>query len=318
MNTLSNFFPNMMGDMSAINVLFLLLAAAATFTFAIGLFLVVSGMNRPVRRRIAAVSGQPLYTPFSFDNLSRLMRFLSVFLMPKRTASKDRVRNQLIYAGYDSLMMMRIYFGAKLFLILLFFFTSAILLPIFYSFTEMQVLGLSCVAAYFGSLLLSLALDARVRARQKKLRFGLPDALDLLVVCVESGLGIAPAIQRVAEEIDISHPELAAELAIVNAEMRAGIDRGVALTSLGTRTGLSEIRGLTGLLSQTMQFGGSIGATLRVYSADFRDRRLQAAEEQAAKVSTKMIFPLVLCIFPSFFLVAIGPAVIALMGAFSK
>ena len=238
--------------------------------------------------------------------------------MPRRVVARERAHNQLIYAGYNSTNMLRIFFGAKLFIMLLCFFSAAFFLPMFIVLTTLQLLSVSLLAGYCGSVLINVWLDWRVSVRQKKLRFALPDALDLLVICVESGLGIAPAIQRVAEEIHLSHPEFAAELAIVNAEIRAGIDRSVALISLGTRTGLSEIRGLTGLLAQTMQFGGSVGATLRTYSADFRDRRLQAAEEQAAKVSTKMIFPLVFCIFPSFFLVAIGPAVIALMGAFSK
>lgn len=318
MNNLMQLFYSWGADLASINIVFVLLAAVAMFIFAMGLLLVLSGVNFQLRRRIAAVTGDPMTTSPTFEHMSKLMRFLSVFVMPTRATAKDHVRKQLIYAGFNSVNMVSIYFGIKLFLVLLFFYSAALLLPFFFVLSKVQVLLLSCLSGYVGSMLLSLWLDWRVNVRQKKLRFALPDALDLLVVCVESGLGIAPAIQRVAEEIDISHPELAAELETVNAEIRAGVDRGVALASLGVRTGLAEIRGFTSLLAQTMQFGGSIGATLRVYSADFRDRRLQAAEEQAAKVSTKMIFPLVLCIFPSFFLVAIGPAVIALIDAFSK
>ncbi len=318
MNTFTQLFSSWGPDIWSSDLLFILLAMVSVFIFAMGFLLILSGINVQLRRRIAAVTGDPMTVLPAFEHMSRLMRFLSVFLMPRRTAAKDHVRKQLLYAGFNSVNMVSIYFGAKLFLFLLFFFAAGVLLPILFVLSKLQILLLACLSGYIGALLLSIWLDWRVNVRQKKLRFALPDALDLLVVCVESGLGIAPAIQRVAEEIDISHPELAAELETVNAEMRAGLDRGMALASLGTRTGLAEIRGFTSLLAQTMQFGGSIGATLRVYSADFRDRRLQAAEEQAAKVSTKMIFPLVLCIFPSFFLVAIGPAVIALMDAFSK
>jgi len=178
---------------------------------------------------------------------------------------------------------------------------------------------LYAVAAGFGgSILCSMWLDHQVTKRQRALRTGFPDALDLLVVCVESGLGLAAALQRVADELAVSHPALGDELSLVNAEMRAGVERGVALKNLSERTGLEDIRGLTALLVQTMRFGTSVAEALRVYSEEFRDKRTQAAEEQAAKLGTKMIFPLVLFLFPSFFLVAIGPAVIGLIDVFSQ
>jgi tight adherence protein C len=139
-----------------------------------------------------------------------------------------------------------------------------------------------------------------------------------LVVCVESGLGLAPALQRVADELSVSHPELGTELTLVNAEIRAGVERTQALKNLADRTGLEDIRGLTALLVQTMRFGTSVGDALRVYAEEFRDKRMQAAEEQAAKIGTKMIFPLVLCLFPSFFLVAVGPAVLRLIAVFGQ
>ena len=113
-------------------------------------------------------------------------------------------------------------------------------------------------------------------------------------------------------------PELAFELATVNAEIRMGVQREQALRNLAERTGLEDIRGLVGLLVQTMRFGTGIADTLRVYSEEFRDKRTQKAEEQAAKMGTKLVFPLVLCMFPIFFIVAIGPAVIRIIDAFSK
>jgi tight adherence protein C len=135
---------------------------------------------------------------------------------------------------------------------------------------------------------------------------------------VEAGLGLAPALQRVADEVSVSHPELGAELGLVNAEMRAGVERTQALRNLAERTGLSDIRGLVTLMVQTLRFGTGIADALRVYSEEFRDKRMQAAEEQAAKIGTKMIFPLAFCIFPSFFLVAIGPAVLAVIDVFAN
>jgi len=160
-------------------------------------------------------------------------------------------------------------------------------------------------------------LSKELARRMRLLRNGFPDALDLLVVCVESGLGLGPAIQRVAEEINVSHPELSLDLATVNAEMRAGMPREEALKNLADRTGLPDIRGLVGLLVQSMRFGTSVADALRIYSEEFRDKRMQAAEEQAAKIGTRMIFPLVLCMFPVFFVVAVGPAALRIIDAFS-
>jgi tight adherence protein C len=154
--------------------------------------------------------------------------------------------------------------------------------------------------------------------QMRRLRNGFPDALDLLVVCVESGLGLGQALQRVADEIGVSHPELSLELATVNAEMRAGVQREKALKNLGERTGLRDIRGLVALLVQAMRFGTSVADALRIYSEEFRDKRMQAAEEMAAKIGTKMIFPLVLCMFPVFFVVAVGPAALRIIDAFAN
>jgi tight adherence protein C len=153
-------------------------------------------------------------------------------------------------------------------------------------------------------------LSTMVKRRQARLRNGFPDALDLLVICVEAGLGLTAAIERVTTEVRMLHPELAQEFAAVNAEIRSGIDRATALQGLNRRTGLPEIRGLVTLLVQTMQLGTGIADSLRVYSSEFRDQRMRVAEERAAKTGTKMIFPLVFCEFPAFFLVAVGPAVI--------
>jgi len=189
--------------------------------------------------------------------------------------------------------------------------------PFFPRLTTARLLLYATGAAFLGSLLPSIWLDRRVLSRQRALRVGFPDALDLLVVCVEAGLGLAPALQRVADEITVSHPELGGELALVNAEMRAGLERTEALQGLAERTGLVDIRGLVTLMVQTMRFGTSVADALRVYAEEFRDKRMQAAEEQAAKIGTKMIFPLVFCLFPSFFLVAIGPAVLRLIDVFS-
>jgi tight adherence protein C len=179
-----------------------------------------------------------------------------------------------------------------------------------------KLLFLAVAAAFIGLMLPNLVLDRLVTKRQKRLRDAFPDALDMLVVCVEAGLGLTASIQRVAEELRFSHPELGAELAQVTAEMRAGVDRETALKGLAARTGLEDIHGLVSLLLQTLKFGTSIADTLRIYAEEFRDKRMQRAEEKAAKIGTKLIFPLVFCLFPSFFVVAIGPAVLGFIEVF--
>jgi tight adherence protein C len=140
----------------------------------------------------------------------------------------------------------------------------------------------------------------------------------LLIVCVESGLGLSQALQRVADELVVSHPELALELSVVNAEIRAGVDRVTALKNLADRTGLDDIKGLVSLLVQTLKFGTGVAESLRVYSEEFRDKRMQRAEELAAMIGTKMIFPLILFLFPGFFVVAVGPAAVRLMSVFEQ
>ena len=172
----------------------------------------------------------------------------------------------------------------------------------------------SQVSATFSSVKACLAIDALIVEVPQCFQ---PDALDLFVVCVESGLGFNATVLRVAKELEVSHEELAKELDLVATQMRLGIDRSTALKGLATRTGLEEISGLVSLIDQSARFGTSIAETLRIYSEEFRDRRAQKAEEAAAKIGTKMIFPMVFCIWPSFFVVAIGPAVMMLIEAFS-
>jgi tight adherence protein C len=171
-------------------------------------------------------------------------------------------------------------------------------------------------AAFIGISVPNIVLEKIKESRLKKLRNGFPDALDLLVVCVEAGLGLGAAIDRVARDLDVSHTELAEELRLVNVEMRAGVERTAALRNLAERSGLADIRGLVGLLVQTMRFGTSIADALRAYSEEFRDKRMQRAEEQAATIGTKLIFPLVACLFPAFFIVAVGPAALRMISVF--
>jgi tight adherence protein C len=169
------------------------------------------------------------------------------------------------------------------------------------------------VAAVLGYLLPETWLVWRVSARQQRLRRGLPDGLDLLVICVESGLGLDQALMKVTQELRITHRELSDELHLVNLEMRIGKTRLEALRELGRRTGLEDIKSLVAMLIQTDRFGTSVAQSLRVYSDDLRIKRRQRAEEMSAKTSVKMVPPLVFFIFPALMVVILGPAVLTLL-----
>ena len=164
-----------------------------------------------------------------------------------------------------------------------------------------------------GYLLPSFILARMAKRRQHLIRLGLPDALDLLVVSVEAGLGLDQAIQRVADELAFAHQDLSDELRLINLELRAGKARAEALRNLADRTGLDDISSLVAMLVQTDKFGTSVANSLRVFSETLRTKRRQRAEEAAAKTGVKMVFPLVLCIFPAIWIVTIGPAAIRFM-----
>ena len=306
----------LMGTLQGGSLAFIVLAAAAVFAFSYGIFVVVTSATDPLRRRLERVAQRQAPAPTLGTRLAARVRPLASLILPKRDGERSRVSQLLLHAGYRSTTALSTYYGVKAMLITALPVCVAIFWLFYPKMSTGHLLYYMIAAAVVGFLIPSVWLDKRVLHRQRALRAGFPDALDLLVVCVEAGLGLAPALQRVADEIVVSHPELGGELALVNAEMRAGVERAQSLKDLAERTGLPDIRGLVALLVQTMRFGTSIADALRVYAEEFRDKRTQAAEEAAAKIATKMIFPLVFCLFPSFFLIAIGPAVLRLITVF--
>jgi tight adherence protein C len=159
---------------------------------------------------------------------------------------------------------------------------------------------------------------SRLKARQKEVQLALADMLDMLVVCVEAGLGLNQALVRVADEIEHVSTVMSEQLAMVNLEMRAGTPRDEALKNLSERTGLADIRSLVNMMIQTDRFGTSVADALRVHSETMRTKRRQRAEEAAAKTTIKLVFPLVLFVFPAMFLVVIGPSALAIYRTFSK
>ncbi len=178
--------------------------------------------------------------------------------------------------------------------------------------------GMFSLLIIVGYFLPTLVVRHMMGARQAKIKKGLPDALDLLVVCVEAGQGLNGALKRVAEDFKLSNPPLAREFDLVNLEITAGLEREQALRNLAERTGVEEVESLCSILIQSDRFGTSMATALRVQSETLRTKRRQKLEEQAAKTPVKLLFPLLLCIFPAVMVVILGPAVIRVMETLMK
>jgi tight adherence protein C len=181
---------------------------------------------------------------------------------------------------------------------------------------QQQVLLYVAISAMIGVLAPSAVLDRLVQMRQDKLRKAVPDALDLLVVCVEAGVSLDAAILRVARDLAVTHPELAEELMVINRKVNAGVPREAALNGLWSRTGLEELRGLAASMIQSERWGTSIAKVLRVNAETLRRKRKQYAEKKAAQASLKMMGPLLLFLLPALFIVILGPAGISVKEAF--
>jgi tight adherence protein C len=241
---------------------------------------------------------------------ARVARFVAMFqrVVPRSQTEVSVVQARLARAGYREKSHLGIFYGAKvlvpLLLCLVFTVTGIYAFAGFFSYV--MALGL-------GFLVPDFWLGNRIAARQTSLRLGLPDALDLIVICVEAGLGVDRAILRTTEELRLSQPEIADELTLVSLEQRAGRARADAWRNLGERTGVESIRTLSSILIQADKFGTSVGKALRAHADTLRTRRRQDAEEQAAKTTVKLIFPLVLFIFPALFVVTLGPSMIIII-----
>ena len=223
---------------------------------------------------------------------------------PKPSREIGKLKERLIYAGYRGSEALTVFFGIRLGLaIVLFLLGTSPFIP-----KSGLIAGLA--GAALGYLLPSMGLARLAKRRQHRIRLSLPDALDLLVVSVEAGLGLDQAIQRVGEELAFAHPELSGEMRLINLELRAGKGRADALRNLAERTGVDDLSSLAAMLIQTDKFGTSVARSLRVHSETLRTKRRQRAEEAAAKTGVKMVFPLVFCIFPAIWVVTIGPAAI--------
>jgi len=223
-------------------------------------------------------------------------------------AGKKRLRDTLLHAGFRHPSAGLIFMGTRVALAVIFLMVGIIAAAVFGVSPQNRMLMVAA-GVLFGWMVPFMAVKRKMRRRQDELQRALPDALDLMVVCVEAGLGLNQALVRVGEEIDRVSRALSEEFVLVSLEIRAGTPRDDALRHLGERTGLSEIRSFVSMLIQTDRFGTSIAHALRIHADESRTKRRQHAEEAAAKLAVKLLIPIVLFIFPSLFIVILGPAI---------
>jgi tight adherence protein C len=243
---------------------------------------------------------------------------LSRYAAPEEGFESSAIKRRFVQAGIQHPDAARIYFGGRVAL----FVSLPVLVGLLQwmgseePLTQAQftMAGMAGVIGYFLPVFL---LNRRVARRQQEIFEAFPDAVDLVTVCVEAGMGLDAALLRVAEEMSVRSRTLAAELEMVNVELRAGVDRERALRNLGFRTGVEEVDSFASLVVQAERFGTSVGNALRIQSDILRTRRQQRAEEHAAKIGTKLMMPMMLCLFPALMIVLVGPAISALMTSFS-
>jgi tight adherence protein C len=233
--------------------------------------------------------------------------------LPRSAQEVSVIQKRLIRAGYRKDSQVNVFYGAKVFV--------PLALAVVVTVTRISTFSpffVYALAIGLGFLIPDFWLGNRISNRQRHIRRGLPEALDLLVICSEAGLSLDQAILRCTQELKLSQPQIADEFGLMLLEQRAGRPRDEALKGLAERTDIDSIRSLVNTLVQADVFGTSIAKTLRVYSETMRTQRRQQAEEQAAKTTIKLVFPLVFFIFPSLFVVALGPSLIAMFEGFAK
>ncbi len=230
--------------------------------------------------------------------------------LPKSPKEMGRLRRRLAVAGIERYSAAVIYAAAEISLPIIFG------LAVFSFMTgPLRWIGTG-VAVVVGWVVPSLVLQRLIFLQKRRIEDGLPDALDLMIVCVEAGCGLDQAIMKASEELTISHPALASELQMINTEVRAGKPRIEAFKNFAARTKVDDVRGLVAMLVQTDRFGTSVAQALRTHAATSRTKRRQRAEERAAKIGVKLVFPLVFFLFPAFYVVTLGPAVIQFIRIF--
>jgi len=268
---------------------------------------VLDRVRRATRRAVVA---NPVSARSGDDSFwAAILAPLSKLSRPKESDDVSRIKKNLAHAGFRGEHAVETFLGAKLALALLL--AGGLLGVSSLRATAMADAHLyAVVLAAIGFYSPNVWLRRRIKSRQTALSRSLPDTLDLLVTCVEAGLGLDASLARINDEIDLSAPELSSELRQTTMEIQAGVVRADAFRRLADRTGLEELRSLSAMVIQTEMFGTGIARALRIHSSSMRTRRTHRAEEEGATVAVKMMLPLILCILPSLFAIIMGPAVV--------
>ncbi len=264
--------------------------------------------RRRLRRLQAPVKVSAPAATVLIDAPSPAMQRLSA-LLPNRPRNTTRLRKRLAAAGYDDPGAMVLYSAAKLAVPAICALAALAAVP--------WPIGLivAASAGLVGHSLPDVFIGRRIAAHRKAIQDGLPDALDLIVVCVEAGSSLDHAILKASTELEIALPAIARELTIVATEVRAGKPRIQAFQDLAQRTGVDEVKALVAMLIQTDRFGTSVAQSLRTHADTSRSKRRQRAEERASTVGVKLVFPLALCLIPALYVVCLGPVVVSMFRA---
>lgn len=290
--------------------------AVTLIALSIALFFI--GFRSPVQQKLGEIrksmdDGARVSRTNKIDNT---LESLAPLFSPKSQKERESVKHKLMHAGFHDSSVLSQFYALKMLTTVI---GVAIAVGIYFFNSKLPFANLLIVVSIAGGLFLpNFVLHQMVKKRQSKIRSAIPDALDLLVVCTESGLGFNAALKKVSEELDLSHPDFADELDTVCAKVNSGVELNDAFEELVNRTGVTEIMGLVKMLAHASRIGGSLAQTLREYTEDYRDRRNQEVEEVAAKIPTKMLFPLLLFIWPCFFIVAVGPSILFLLDVLSS
>jgi tight adherence protein C len=299
--------PDLLITLSAVFIGVTVVTMSLARTFLLG--------RNPLQSRLQPAAGGAkanlaLETPVLTDTLSPAAKKIST-LIPKSPKDMSILRRRLTSAGYRSINAAVVFYATKVVLALAVAGTT-------FAIAGRRGILLTLFGLVVGFMLPEFWLARRTKRRQKVIRNGLPDALDLFIVCLEAGSSLDQGIVKASDELDIAYPALAEEFRTITVEIRAGKPRLEAFKNFAERTRVDDVRALVAMLVQTDRFGTSIAQALRTHAETARTKRRQRAEERAAKLSVKLVFPLVFFLFPALYVVVLGPAVIKIVRVFAE
>jgi tight adherence protein C len=297
------------------NMMFALLAFLVTGAFFLLIGLMMTGRRGKLENRLDALSGKERPESVARIAGASLPRMGRV-IVPEDEAERTKLRARLVHAGFYQRQAMHVFLGVKLILLV-----AATIVGLGLTLAKVlpptQALPISMGLFFVGMVGPSFWLDTRKTARQNVLRRGLPDALDVLIICLEGGLSLQASLKRVTDELRSAHPQLGGELRIVDREIQLGVNTGEAMRHFAQRTDLEEVLSLSSVIMQSERFGASLVKSLRSHSETLRNKRKQKAEERAQKAATKILIPTLLFIFPAVFIILLAPAAIQVQAMFA-